>query len=109
MSAPLYTSKELHAEAEAIVVGRFGIDATYYSLKRIRDAYEARISELEAAAIPALAWMDSVPQASDEIYPPGIFDGSSGDEGPVRIAAIRENLRQALQELPNMLPPATTS
>jgi len=55
------------------------------------DALQARIAKLHEAASPALDWID-------EIYPPDVFDGSSGDEGPVRIAAIRENLRKALQE-----------
>lgn len=46
-------------------------------------------TQLHAAATAALGWID-------EIYPPNIFDGSSGDEGPVRIVEIRENLRLAL-------------
>lgn len=49
---------------------------------------------LEPAAIAALGWID-------EIYPPDIFDGSSGDEGPVQIVEIRENLRKALQPQPS--------
>lgn len=48
---------------------------------------------LEEAAADALEWID-------EIYPPDIFDGSSGDEGPVRIVAIRENLRTTLRRRP---------
>jgi hypothetical protein len=46
--------------------------------------------ELAFAASLALTWFD-------ERYPPDVFDGSSGDEGPTRIVAIRENLRRALQ------------
>lgn len=47
------------------------------------------MDELHRWASAALSWID-------EIYPADIFDGSSGDEGPVRIVEIRENLRQAL-------------
>lgn len=67
-------------------------------LRRIRNDYEderallyARIEELRAVTSPALVWID-------EIYPADVFDGSSLDEGPVRIVAIRENLRRALQK-----------
>lgn len=42
------------------------------------------------AAQAALGWID-------DIYPPNIFDGSSGDPGPVQIVEIRENLRTALK------------
>lgn len=48
---------------------------------------------LLTAAAAALEWID-------EIYRADIFDGSSGDEGPVRIVAIRENLRRALVQEP---------
>jgi hypothetical protein len=51
----------------------------------------AALVSLRAAAADALEWID-------EIYPADVFDGSSGDEGPVRIVAIRENLRRALLE-----------
>jgi hypothetical protein len=65
-------------------------DRAAHRLAELKEA-QARMAELRAAAIPALEWID-------EIYPADIFDGSSGDEGPVRIVAIRENLRRALQE-----------
>lgn len=46
-----------------------------------------------------LATIDAALEWIDEIYPAEIFDGSSGDEGPVRIVAIREKLRQTLAAL----------
>lgn len=44
---------------------------------------------LRQAAEEALTWID-------ERWPADVFDGSSGDEGPVRIATVREQLRAAL-------------
>lgn len=60
------------------------------------------ILELERMPQPAMVALDMAATAAlgwiDEIYPPDIFDGSSGDEGPVQIVEIRENLRKALQQ-----------
>jgi hypothetical protein len=63
-----------------------------YVLAELVEAQQ-RIAELEEAASPALGWID-------EIYPPSVFDGSSGDSGAVEIVAIREALRQALEQEP---------
>jgi len=48
---------------------------------------------LQHAAQAALGWID-------DIYPPDLFDGSSGDFGEEQIVAIRETLRAALQRPP---------
>lgn len=55
---PLWSNRQLKAEAENIVVGQLSVNATYKVLQMIREEYEAerrqlqaRISELEAQAI----------------------------------------------------------
>lgn len=43
-----WSDEQLLLEAEAIVVGRFGTDATYAVLKQVRDDYGQQLATLEA-------------------------------------------------------------
>lgn len=52
------------------------------------------IRKLEALIPPAQAALGWI----DDIWPANIFDGSSGDIGPVTIARIREDLRKAIND-----------
>lgn len=90
---PLVSDTDIYGIVESVCVDDATIDVweVHRLMIALRDEYEAERAALHEAATAALGWID-------EIYPAAVFDGSSGDEGPIRIVAIRENLRQALGE-----------
>lgn len=73
-----YAPRDTPKEAAALVL----------SLAQLGE--DGAAANLRQAALAALGWLDA-------IYPPAIFDGSSGDEGAIEIVAIRENLRHAIE------------
>lgn len=81
-----------HLMAQSVSDSKWPVEHLVGKWTRVYMPWESQPTamDMHIAATAALGWID-------EIYPPDIFDGSSGDEGPVRIVGIRENLRKALQ------------
>src|SRR5436190_8201204 len=90
---PLVSEVDIFALLESITVNDEVVPVwdAHRLMLAVCNSYESERQALHLAAAAALGWID-------EIYPAEVFDGSSGDEGPVRIAAIRETLRKALTE-----------
>jgi hypothetical protein len=103
---PLWSDERIEDEMCGYVHDPHYIDGAEIVAHAMRDEYEAELLELSGALVARITELIRLRNASaaalgwiEEYYPASVFDGSSGDEGPVRIVAIRENLRQALRQL----------
>jgi hypothetical protein len=103
---PLWSDERIEDEMCSYVHDPHYIDGAEIVAHAMRDEYEAELLELSGALVARITELIQLRNASaaalgwiEEYYPASVFDGSSGDEGPVRIVAIRENLRQALRQL----------